>query len=176
MSDVGELAGGAPAADDAVCGAGADGKGGVGAAAEDIVPDETEVEDIEDEAAEESVLGIGDKVEDLTGRSCEQGRLGLFHIDLLLAGGIVLGEAVLVVHRLGLIDLTQPFVDGFDDVTSEGEAAFAGRGFCCDEEEQVRIDRAVGVDAPNVREAGGDDGHRAEGEDVGILRYSLVLM
>ncbi len=30
MGDVGELAGGAPAADDAVCGAGADGEGGGG--------------------------------------------------------------------------------------------------------------------------------------------------
>ena len=75
-----------------------------------------------------------------------------------------------VVHRLSLVDLTQPFVDGFHDMAAEGEPAFAGGGFCRDEEEQVGIDRAVGVDAPDVRKAGGDDGHRAEGEDVGILR------
>ncbi len=31
-------------------------------------------------------------------------------------------------------------------------------------------DDAVGIDSDDVREAGGDDGHRAENEDVSVFR------
>ena len=88
--------------------------------------------------------------------------LGLLHIDLLLASGIVLGDPVLVLDDLGLVDFAETVVDGFDDVAAEGKTAFAGGCLGGDEKEQVRIDRAVGIDSEDVRETGGDDGHRAE--------------
>ena len=72
-------------------------EGGVGAAAEDIVPDETEVEDIEDETAEESVLGIGDEVEDLAGRACEQGReTRVADVDIFTVFAADVGDGLVV--------------------------------------------------------------------------------
>ncbi len=218
-------------------------KCGVGAGAEHIVPDEAEVEEVEDEAAEETVLGIGDEVDNLPGCSCQErgearildihvftvlapdvgdglvveglaeavgvvavvgaegvgegvalglehksgsavvaehlidgcgggvGRdeehthrrfFGFFHIHFLFAGGVVFGELLLVFHYFGLVDFAEAVVDGFDDVAAEGEAAFAGGCLGGDEEEQVRIDGAVGIDSGDVRQTGGDDGHCAE--------------
>ncbi len=96
--------------------------------------------------------------------------LGFLHIDFLLAGGIVLGELVLVFDGLGLIDFAEAVVDWLDNVAAEGEATFAGGCLGGDEEEQVRIDGAVGIDSEDVREAGGYDGHHAEDEDVRIFR------
>ncbi len=96
--------------------------------------------------------------------------LGLLHIDLLLAGCVVFGYLVLVLDGLGLVDFAEAVVDGFDDVAAEGEAAFAGGCLGGDEEEQVRIDGAVGIDSEDVWETGGDDGHCAEDEDVRIFR------
>lgn len=48
-------------------------KGAVGLRAEDVLPFESGAEVVEDEAAEESVLGIGDKGEELPGRPGEDG-------------------------------------------------------------------------------------------------------
>lgn len=181
-------------------------KGGVGVGAEHVVPYEAEFEEVEDEAAEQAVLGVGDEIQDLPGRSGEErgearildvhiftvlatdvgdglvveclaeavgvvavvgaesvgegvalglehqagaiivtkdlidcgcggvgrneehthrGFLGLLHIDLLLAGGIIFRKFVLVFDGLRLVDFTEAVVDGLDDVAAEGEAAFA---------------------------------------------------
>ena len=61
--------------------------------------------------------------------------LWLFHIDLLLAGGVVFCNLVLVLDGLGLVDFAEAVVDGFDDVAAEGKAAFAGGCLGGDEEE-----------------------------------------
>ena len=226
-------------------------KGGVGVGAEHIVPDKAKVKEVEDEAAEQAVLGVGDEIQDLPGCSGEErgkarildvhiftilaadvgdglvveglaeavgvvavvgaegvgesvtfglehqacaavvaenlidgcgggvGRdeehthrrfLGLLHRGFLLSGGVVFGELLLVFHHFGLVDLAEAVVDGFDDVAAEGETALAGGCLGGDEEEQVRIDGAVGIDSEDVRETGGDDGHRAENEDVRVFR------
>lgn len=226
-------------------------KGGVGVGAEHIVPDEAEIQKVEDEAAEEAVLGVGDEVKDLSrcaGEECRESRaldihifavlaadvgdglvveglseavgvvavvgaecvgecvalclehqayaavvienliysggggvgrdeehmhrrfFGLLHIDLLLAGGIVFRKLVFVFDDFGLVDFAETVVDGFDDISAECETAFAGGCLGGDEKEYVRIDCAVGIDSEDVREAGGDDGHRAEDEDVRVFR------
>lgn len=75
-----------------------------------------------------------------------------------------------VFDGLRLVDFSKAVVDGLDDVAAESEAAFAGGCLGGYEEEQVRIDRAVGIDSEDVRETGGDDGHRAEDEDVSVFR------
>lgn len=77
---------------------------------------------------------------------------------------------MLVFDDFGLVDFAEAVVDGFDYVAAECEAAFAGGCLGGDEEEYVRIDGAVGIDSEDVREAGGDDGHRAEDEDVRVFR------
>lgn len=86
-------------------------KGGVGVGAEDIVPDEAEVEEVEYEAAEEAVLGIGDEVENLSRCSGEERREARaldIHIFAVLAAdvgdGLVmegLAEAVGIVAVVG---------------------------------------------------------------------------
>ena len=182
-------------------------KGGVGVGAEHVIPYEAEVEEVEDEAAEQAVLGVGDEIQNLSGCSGEERGetrildvhiftvlaadvgdglvveslaeavgivavvgaecvgegvalglehqtsaavvaedlidsrgggicrneehphrrfLWLFHIDLLLAGGVVFCNLVPVLDGLGLVDFAEAVVDGFDDVAAEGEAAFAG--------------------------------------------------
>ena len=176
-------------------------KSGVGVGAEHVVPYEAKVEEVEDEAAEQAVLGVGDEIQNLLGRSGEErgkarvldvhiftvlaadvgdglvmeslaesvgvvavvgaecvgkgvalglehqscasvvaenlidsrgggvGRdeehthrrfLGFFHIDFLLAGGIVLGNLALVLDGLRLIDFAEAVVDRFDNVAAEG--------------------------------------------------------
>ena len=64
-------------------------------------------------------LGVG-RDEEHTHR----GLFWLFHIDFLLAGGIVFREPVLVVHHFGFVEVAQVFVDGFDKVAAEVEATF----------------------------------------------------
>ena len=86
-------------------------KGGVGVGAEHIVPDEAEVEAVEDEAAKKAVLGIGDEVEDLsrrTGEERREARIIYVHVFSILASdvgyGLVvecLAEAVGVVAVVG---------------------------------------------------------------------------
>lgn len=226
-------------------------KCGVRMGAKHVVPYEVEVEEVEDKATEQAVLGVGDEIQNLSGRSGEErgkawildvhiftvfaadvgyglvverlseavgviaivgaecvgegvalglehqagaavvakdlidcgcggvGRdeehthrrfFGLLHIDFLLAGGIVFRKFVFIFDDFGLVDFTEAVVDGFDDISAECETAFAGGCLDGDEEEYVRIDCAVGIDSEDVREAGGDDGHRAEDEDVRVFR------
>ncbi len=60
-------------------------------------------------------------------------------------------------------------MDGFHKVAAEGETAFAGGGAGGDEEEEVGIDGALVVDAPDVRHTGREDCERAEDEDVRVI-------
>lgn len=86
-------------------------KGGVDVGAEHIVPDEAEVEEVEDEAAKKAVIGIGDEVEDLsrrTGEERREARIIYVHVFSILASdvgyGLVvecLAEAVGVVAVVG---------------------------------------------------------------------------
>lgn len=50
-----------------------------------------------------------------------------------------------VVHGLGFAYLPEAVVDGFGEVTAEGESSFAGGGGGCDEEEEVGEYFPVGV-------------------------------
>ena len=75
-------------------------KCGVGVGAEHVVPHEAEVEEVEYESAEQTVLGIGDEVQDLSGCSCEERgetRVLDVHIFAVLAADV--GDG-LVVERL----------------------------------------------------------------------------
>lgn len=86
-------------------------KGGVGVGAEHVVPHEAEVEEVEYEAAEQAVLGVGDEIQNLSGRSGEErgkARILDVHIFTVLAAdvgdGLVmegLAEAVGVVAVVG---------------------------------------------------------------------------
>ena len=72
-------------------------KGGVGVGAEHIVPDEAEVEEVEDEAAKKAVLGIGDEVEDLsrrTGEERREARILYVHVFSILASDVGYGLVV----------------------------------------------------------------------------------
>lgn len=72
-------------------------KGIVAGFSKDIVPDEFGVEEVEEKAAEEAVLGIGDEVQDLTWRSGEdrrEARILDVHIFAVLAADI--GDSLVV--------------------------------------------------------------------------------
>ena len=60
-------------------------------------------------------------------------------------------------------------MDGLHETAAEREAAFAGRGRCGDEQEEVGIDLAAGVDAIDAREAGREADDGAEDEQVGVF-------
>lgn len=86
-------------------------KCGVGVGAEHVVPYEAEIEEVEDEAAEQAVLGVGDEIQNLSGRAGEErgeARILDVHIFTVLAAdvgdGLVvecLAEAVGVVAVVG---------------------------------------------------------------------------
>ena len=66
-------------------------KRGVGVGAEHVVPDKAEIKEVEDETAEQTVLGIGYEVQDLSGCPCqERGKTwGLdVHIFTVLAADV----------------------------------------------------------------------------------------
>lgn len=60
---------------------------------------------------------------------------GFLHGGFFLSGGVVFREALSVFCHFGFIDFSQSVVYGLDKVSAECQAAFAGGGFGCDEEE-----------------------------------------
>lgn len=99
-------------------------KCGVGMGAEHVVPYEAEVEEVEDDAAEQAVLGIGDEIQNLPGCSGEE-RVKAWildvHIFTVLAAdvgdGLVmesLAEAVGVVAVVGAESVGQSVALGLE--------------------------------------------------------------
>lgn len=75
-------------------------KGGVDVGVEHVVPDKAEIKEVEDESTEQAVLGVGDEIQNLSGRSGEErGKAWILdvHIFTVFAADVGYG---LVVERL----------------------------------------------------------------------------
>lgn len=84
----------------------------------------------------------------------QRGFLGRLQVGVLFLRLLVAGLLDAVVFHLGAVEVAHLLVDGLHETAAEREAALAGGGRCRDEQEEVGIDLAAGVDAVHTREAG----------------------
>ena len=95
--------------------------------------------------------------------------LGRLQVGVLFLCLLVAGLLDAVVFHLGAVEVAHLLVDGLDETAAKREAAFAGRSRCRDEQEEVGIDLAAGVDAIDTRQTGREADDGAEDEQVGVF-------
>lgn len=106
------------------------------------------------------------------GRDEEQAQrrfLGRLQVGVLFLCLLVAGLLDAVVFHLGAVEVAHLLVDGLHETAAEREPALAGGCRCRDEQKEVGIDLAAGVDAIDARKAGREADDGAEDEQVGVF-------